>query len=75
VELNILLRVDRSRWDADVFDDPHFFVTPRFPDPKDIVAAGGKVEGSSTEFHCVNGVCDGKVSLMFVVGPLLINHI
>ena len=37
------------------------FVAPRFPDPKDIIAAGGKVEGTSTEFHCVNGVCDGKV--------------
>ena len=32
-----------------------------FPDPKEIVAAGGKVEGSEYEFHCVNGVCDGKV--------------
>ena len=40
---------------------PEMFVAPRFPDPQDIIAAGGKVEGTSTEFHCVNGVCDGKV--------------
>ena len=41
------------------------FIEPHFPSAKEIIAAGGKVEGSSTEFHCVNGVCDGKVKHRF----------
>ena len=39
------------------FPSMHF---PKFPKLSAKDFAGGKATMSSTEFHCVNGVCDGK---------------
>jgi hypothetical protein len=56
-----------SAWDEKFFE-------PHFPDAKEIIAAGGKVEGSTTEFHCVNGICDGKVNPSLLLRPSPCRH-
>jgi hypothetical protein len=42
------------------FPSMHF---PKFPKLSAKDFTGGKATMSSTEFHCVNGVCDGKVRI------------
>jgi hypothetical protein len=44
------------------FPSIHF---PKFPKLSSKDFSGGKATMSTTEFHCVNGTCDGKVKFQF----------